>query len=65
MQNPRDYDPLAQTEDHKEALHYLHNSAYGDLDWELTLDYMTRRYIQPLRRELLKLPWCKRRDWIP
>jgi 2-polyprenyl-3-methyl-5-hydroxy-6-metoxy-1,4-benzoquinol methylase len=51
MQNLSDCEPSAQTEDHKNALHYLHNSAYGDLDWELTLDYMTRRYIHPLGQE--------------
>ena len=51
MQNLPDCGPLAQPEDHKDALHYLYNSTYGGFDWELTLDYMTRRYIQPLRRE--------------
>lgn len=51
MQNLPYCDPTAQAEDPKNALHYLHNSAYGDLDWELTLDYMTRRYIDPLRRK--------------
>jgi hypothetical protein len=42
MQNLPYCDPTSQAEDPKDALHYLHNSAYGDLDWELTLDYMTR-----------------------
>jgi 2-polyprenyl-3-methyl-5-hydroxy-6-metoxy-1,4-benzoquinol methylase len=49
MQNPPLYRSQSQMEDN--ALHYLHKGIYGDLDWEATLDYMTRRYIQPLQRE--------------
>lgn len=40
-----------QMESHEDALHYLHDSIYGDLDWDATLDYMTSRYIQPLQHK--------------
>lgn len=29
---------------------YLESGVYADLDWDATLDYMARRYIQPLRQ---------------
>jgi cyclopropane fatty-acyl-phospholipid synthase-like methyltransferase len=34
------------------ALNYFNQGMYGDLDWSATLDFMNRRYVQPLKQHL-------------
>ncbi|RCS57055.1 class I SAM-dependent methyltransferase [Parvibium lacunae] len=44
--------PMMAQIDEEAALQYFDQGLYGDLDWEGTLDFMTRRYIQPLQHVL-------------
>lgn len=51
MQNTFSLESSDKMESDQKALHYFYSGGYGDLDWEATLDYMTKRYIRPLQRE--------------